>query len=224
MRGRHENCEWIHPFNPQYPYYEYIYLEANAWQVSFYVPHDMPGLVELYGGKQNFEEKLDSLFTIPWNPRYIARNVSSFVGQYCHGNQPGHEAPFAYYFVNKPWKSQHVIDTLLENYYGVGEYDLALPGMDDAGEMSSWYVFAAMGFYPLSPADPEYLVTVPLFDEVRIKTGDGHGLTLLKKGNSRNLDAIIVDGVKQEGYFIPHALFGKGATVEVQTRPVPPGK
>src|SRR3546814_6155418 len=99
-----------------------------------------------------------------------------------------------------------------------------LPGMDDAGEMSSWYVFAAMGFYPLSPADPEYLVTVPLFDEVRIKTGDGHGLTLLKKGNSRNLDAIIVDGVKQEGYFIPHALFGQGATVEVQTRPVPHGK
>src|SRR3546814_20433549 len=75
-----------------------MYREANAWQVSFYVPHDMPGLVELYGGKQNFEEKLDSLFTIPWNPRYIARNVSSFVGQYCHGNQPGHEAPFAYYF------------------------------------------------------------------------------------------------------------------------------
>src|SRR3546814_20797350 len=85
--------------------------------------------------------------------------------------------------------------------------------MDDAGEMSSWYVFAAMGFYPLSPADPEYLVTVPLFDEVRIKTGDGHGLTLLKQGNSRNLDAIIVVGVKQEGYFIPHALFGKVAPV-----------
>src|SRR3546814_6653735 len=62
MRGRHENGEWIHPFNPQYPYYEYMYREANAWQVSFYVPHDMPGLVELYGGKQNFEEKLDSLF------------------------------------------------------------------------------------------------------------------------------------------------------------------
>src|SRR3546814_21052746 len=106
MRGRHENCEWIHPFNPQYPYYEYMYREANAWQVSFYVPHDMPGLVECYGGKQNFEEKLDSLFTIPWNPRYIARNVSSFVGQYCQGNQHGQEAPFAYYFVNKSWKSK----------------------------------------------------------------------------------------------------------------------
>src|SRR3546814_18735985 len=89
MRGRHENCEWIHPFNPQYPYYEYMYREANAWQVSFYVPHDMPGLAELYGGKQNFEEKLDSLFKIPWNHRDIARNVSSFVGQYCNGNHIG---------------------------------------------------------------------------------------------------------------------------------------
>lgn len=217
MRGRLENGEWIRPFNPQYPYYEYMYREANAWQVSFYVPHDMPGLVELYGGKKKFEKKLDSLFTLPWNPQYIARNVSSFIGQYCHGNQPGHEAPFAYYFAGKPWKSQHVIDTLLENYYGVGEEGLSLPGMDDAGEMSSWYVFAAMGFYPLSPADPEYLVTVPLFDQVRIQTGNGGSLTLRKKGNSRKITGITVNGARQEGYFISHDLFRAEATVDVQT-------
>src|SRR5690606_32162790 len=149
MRGRRENGQWITPYNPQYPYYEYMYREANAWQVSFYAPHDMPGLVELYGGEREFENKLDSLFKVPWNPDHIARNVSGFMGQYCHGNQPDHEAPFAYYFADKPHKSQEVIDNLLENYYGVGEDGLALVGMDDAGEMSSWYVFAAMGLYPL---------------------------------------------------------------------------
>lgn len=113
MRGKLENGDWISPFNPQYPYYEYMYREANAWQVSFYAPHDMPGLVELYGGKEKFEQKLDSLFTHPWNPRHIVRNVSGFIGQYCHGNQPDHEALFAYYFAGKPWKSRQVIDNIL---------------------------------------------------------------------------------------------------------------
>src|SRR5690606_8383905 len=109
------------PFDPQYPYYEYMYREANAWQISFYTPHDMKGLVELYGGEESFEAKLDSLFTVPWNPEHIARNVSSFIGQYCQGNQPSHEAPFAYYFIDKPEKSQKIIDHILSDFYGIGE-------------------------------------------------------------------------------------------------------
>src|SRR5690606_27347462 len=164
MRGRLDNGDWITPFNPQYPYYEYMYREANAWQVSFFAPHDMEGLIELYGGKKAFESKLDSLFTIPWNPTYIARNVETMIGQYCHGNQPDHEAPFAYYFIEKPEKSQKMIDTILNSLYGIGDEGLALCGMDDAGEMSAWYVFSALGLYTFSATDPEYLVTVPLFD------------------------------------------------------------
>lgn len=224
MRGRLGNGEWISPFDPQYPYYEYMYREANAWQVSFYVPHDMPGLVELYGGAGPMEAKLDSLFSLPWNPRYIARNVSSFLGQYAQGNQPGHEAPFAYYFIGKPEKSQKIIDTLLENYYGIGEQGLALPGMDDAGEMSSWYVFCALGLYPLSPADPEYIVSVPLFDEVRWKTGNGKTFTVTRVGTSRKLARILVNGKENEGFFIPHALFREGGTVRVLTDDTPPGR
>lgn len=217
MRGRLENGSWINPFNPEYPYYEYMYREANAWQVSFYAPHDMPGLVELYGGKAEFEAKLDSLFTFPWNPEHIARNVSSFLGQYCQGNQPGHEAPFSYYFIGKPAKSQAVIDTLLENYYGVGEEGLALPGMDDAGEMSAWYVFSSLGLYPFSPTDPEYLVSVPLFDEVRWELESGNTLILRKNGHSRQMNRILVNGKENEGYFVPHDLFMNGGIVEVQT-------
>ncbi|WP_421876601.1 GH92 family glycosyl hydrolase [Marinoscillum sp.] len=167
MRGRLVDGSWVQNFDPQYPYYEYMYREANAWQVSFFAPHNMPMLVDLYGGSDAFEAKLDSLFTVPWNPEHIARNVSSFIGQYCHGNQPDHEAPFSYYFINKPEKSQQVLDNILNNYYGVGTYGNALPGMDDAGEMSAWYVFSASGLYPFSAADDEYLVTVPLFDSVK---------------------------------------------------------
>ena len=221
MRGRLESGDWISPFNPQYPYYEYMYREANAWQVSFYVPHDMPGLVELYGGDDAFEAKLDSLFTLPWNPDHIARNVSSFLGQYCQGNQPGHEAPFAYYFIGKPEKSQHIIDTLLENYYGVGKEGLALPGMDDAGEMSAWYVFNSLGVYPFSPADPEYLVSVPVFEEVKWTLENGKTLTIRKNGDTRNLDRIIVNGTENSDYFIPHTLFTEGGIMEVQTTAAP---
>lgn len=218
MRGRLENGEWITPFNPQYPYYEYMYREANAWQVSFFAPHDMKGLIELYGGPKGFESKLDSLFTIPWNPKYIARNVETMIGQYCHGNQPDHEAPFAYYFIGKPEKSQKMIDTILNHLYGIGEDGLALCGMDDAGEMSAWYVFSALGLYTYSATDPEYLVTVPLFDEVKWKTSTGKILTITKPGKGRNLTTIKVNGKLNEGYFVPHDLFKNGGKIEIATK------
>ena len=218
MRGRLENGDWIGNFNPQYPYYEYMYREANAWQVSFYTPHDMAGLIALYGGEKNFEAKLDSLFTVPWNPNHIARNVESMIGQYCHGNQPDHEAPFAYHFIGKPEKSQQWIDRILNNLYGIGEEGLALCGMDDAGEMSAWYVFSALGLYPFSATDPEYIVTVPLFDEVIWRTPGGTVLTVKKPGNGRRMEAIRVNGKAVAGYFVPHSVFANGGDITVLTR------
>ncbi|PIF00156.1 MAG: alpha-mannosidase [Maribacter sp.] len=217
MRGRFANGDWVSPFNPQYPYYEYMYREANAWQVSFYVPHDMPGLVGIYGGKDAFEQKLDSLFTLPWNPDHIARNVSGFIGQYCHGNQPDHEAPFSYYFVDKPEKSQVVIDKILGGFYGMGKDGLALSGMDDAGEMSSWYVCAAMGLYPLSPADSEYLVSVPLFEEVKWNLENGNTLIIKNPTRGRKLKGIMLNGNKNSGYFVSNEIFNKGGEILLDT-------
>ncbi|MGQ7856328.1 GH92 family glycosyl hydrolase [Pedobacter sp. WC2501] len=218
MRGRLENGDWIKPFNPQYPYYEYMYREANAWQVSFYAPHDMKGLIELYGGAKGFESKLDSLFTVPWNPKYIARNVETMIGQYCQGNQPDHEAPFAYTFIGKPEKSQKIIDKILNELYGIGSDGLALSGMDDAGEMSAWYVFSSLGLYPFSATDPTYIVTAPLFDEVKWKTSSGKVLTISKPGKGRGITEIKVDGKINQGYFISHDLFKNGGKVEIVTQ------
>jgi predicted alpha-1,2-mannosidase len=218
MRGRLENGDWIKPFNPQYPYYEYMYREANAWQVSFYAPHDMKGLIELYGGAKGFESKLDSLFTLPWNPKYIARNVETMIGQYCQGNQPDHEAPFAYTFIGKPEKSQKIIDKILNELYGIGSDGLALSGMDDAGEMSAWYVFSSLGLYPFSATDAEYIVTAPLFDEVKWKTSTGKLLTISKPGKGRGITNIKVDGKVNRGYFISHGLFKNGGKVEIVTQ------
>jgi predicted alpha-1,2-mannosidase len=218
MRGRLPNGEWVKNFNPQYPYYEYMYREANAWQVSFFAPHDMEGLVELYGGKDRFEKKLDSFYTVPWNPTYIARNVESMIGQYCHGNQPDHEAPFAYHFVGKPEKSQKIIDTILNSLYGIGKDGLALCGMDDAGEMSSWYVFCALGLYPFSPADDKYIITAPIFDEVKWKTSTGKILTIKKIGKGRKITGITVNKQAIKGYFVDHAVFKEGGLIEINVK------
>lgn len=218
MRGRLENGDWIKNFNPQYPYYEYMYREANAWQVSFYVPHDMPGLIKLYGGPKNFEAKLDSLFTVPWNPNYIARNVETMIGQYCQGNQPDHEAPFSYIFIGKPEKSQKRLDYIMNNLYGIGDKGLELSGMDDAGEMSAWYVFTSMGLYPFSATDPRYIVTVPLFNQVKWQTGNGKLLTITRSGKSRNMKAIQVNGKAINGYFVPHQLFKTGGNIHIVTK------
>ncbi|RXG25879.1 GH92 family glycosyl hydrolase [Leeuwenhoekiella marinoflava] len=217
MRGKLADGSFINPFDSEYPYYEYMYREANAWQLSFYVPHDMPGLVNLYESKDAFEAKLDSLFTIPWNPMHIARNVSGFLGQYCHGNQPDHEAPFAYYFIDKPEKSQQIIDTLLEDYYGIGDEELALSGMDDAGEMSAWYIFAASGLYPLSPADNEYLISLPIFDRVKFNLGR-NSLELSKEGTSRKLKQIEFNGLPVDGYFLSQEQLIQGGTLTLKTK------
>src|SRR5690606_20845112 len=218
MRGRLENGNWITPFNPQYPYYEYMYREGTAWHLSFFVPHDMPGLVDLYGSAEAFEAKLDSLFTLPRDAdNYVARNISGFMGQYSHGNQPAHEAPFSYYFIGKPWKSQAVIDNILENYYGIGEHGLTLSGMDDAGEMSSWYVLSALGMYTLSPADPEYLLTVPIFDEVRWSINGKKTFTVRKPGKGRKLKGLYLNGSPIQGYFLSHEDFMNGGTLLYET-------
>jgi predicted alpha-1,2-mannosidase len=217
MRGRLENGDWVANFNPEYPYYEYMYREANGWQSSFFAPHDTKGLIALYKSPDDFEKHLDQLFSIPWNPSYIADNINSFIGQYCQGNQPDHGFPFLYYFVGKPEKSQAILDTIMSRFYGMGEYGLALSGMDDAGEMSSWYVFSALGLYPYSPADESYIVSVPIFDQVNLKLAD-KTLTIVKKNAGRKLTEITYDDKKVDGYFIPHHELIKGKKLVIVTR------
>jgi predicted alpha-1,2-mannosidase len=209
MRGRLENGEWVKNFDPYYPYYEYLYREANAWQSSFYAPHDVEGLIGLYESRDEFENKLDSLFTIPWKG-YEAYNFSGFIGQYCHGNQPDHNFPYLYYFVGKQEKSQALLDTLMNYFYGMGKEGLALAGMDDAGEMSSWYVFNAIGLYPFSPADEDYIVSVPLFDKVTVTLGDATRFTIRKENHGHKITSITYAGQKIDSWFISHTALTQG--------------
>lgn len=214
MRGRLENGDWVTPFDPGHPYYEYLYREANGWQSSFFAPHDTEGLVALFGSNDKLEQKLDSLFVVPWEG-YEADNMTGFIGQYCHGNQPGHSIPYMYYFVGKQEKSQAILDSCMNRFYDMGKDKLALCGMDDAGEMSSWYVFNAIGLYTYSPADPEYLVSVPLFDKTVFTLGDGTAFTITRNGSGRKITDISYDGQKIDGYFITHDDLKRGKELVV---------
>jgi predicted alpha-1,2-mannosidase len=218
MRGRLEDGEWVKNFNPQYPYYEYMYREANAWQSSFFAPHDTEGLIGLYKSNADFEKQLDLLFSIPWNPNYIADNVNSFIGQYCQGNQPDHGFAYLYYFVGKQEKAQVILNQIMARFYGMGEEGLALSGMDDAGEMSSWYVFNAMGIYPYSPADPRFIVTVPIFDKVVLRLNGNSEFTLLKQNHGQQISGLTYDGHPMPGYFIDYQNLKKGGEFVIGTK------
>jgi predicted alpha-1,2-mannosidase len=216
MRGRLANGEWVKNFDPKYPYYEYMYREANAWQSTFFAPHDPYGLVGLYKSKADFELKLDSLFSIPWNG-IEAYNISGFIGQYCQGNQPDHSFPYMYYFVDRQEKSQVILDSCLNHFYGMGKEKLAYAGMDDAGEMSSWYVFNAIGIYPFSPADNNYIISVPVFDRIDIKMDKNTTFTILKKNSGRKISNIHYNNQKINGYFISQQELKKGKKLLITT-------
>jgi predicted alpha-1,2-mannosidase len=202
MRGRLANGEWIKNFDPEYVYYEYMYREANAWQSTFFAPHDVKGLI--------------SLFSIPFKGQE-ADNMSGFIGQYCHGNQPDHNFPYLYYWVGKQEKSQVILDSIMNHFYDFGKDKLAYAGMDDAGEMSSWYVFNAIGLYPFSPADPEYIISVPLFDKIDITMGDGTNFTIIKKNSGKKISSISYDNKKVEGYFITNDELKQGNNLHIST-------
>jgi len=221
MRGRWDNGKWATPFNPKFPWYGYMYREANGWQSTFFVPHDVQGLIGIMGGKERFVSKLDSLFIVPWDPNHIARNVCCFIGQYTHGNQPDHQAPYMYNYAGVPWKTQYIVRKIMDVMYNVGENKLALPGMDDAGEMSSWYVFSAMGFYPVAPSTKNYVIGSPVFKKVTIHLPEylygGTDFTIIAENASQEniyIKSYELNGMESQQTWFSHDDLASGATLK----------
>lgn len=202
MRGRYDNGDWVTPFYPDYPYYVYMYRESTGWQSTFFAPQNPSGLIGLFPNKKAFEQKLDSLFTIPWGG-YEADNFTGFFGQYCVGNQPSQGIAYYYYFIDKQEKSQEKLDIIMDKYYNMGKEGLAYAGMDDEGGLSAWYVLNVIGLFPFSPADPEYIITVPIFDRI-VFNMNGTPFTISKINNGRKISNITYDGQEIQGYFISH--------------------
>lgn len=215
-RGKIDNGNWIEDFDPYYPYFAYMYREANAWQSLFFAPHDPEGMIALYPSPEAVDQKLDSLFTDPWRG-YEAHNMTGFIGNYCHGNQPDHSIPYTYYFIGKQEKAQCVLDSIMDRFYDMGAEKLAYAGMDDAGEMSAWYVFNAIGLYTYSPADPEYIISVPLFDEVKFSLGEDKEFTIKKEGYGKKIRQIKYGDTPLDGWCIQHSQLKQGKELTITT-------
>lgn len=213
-QGKTADGQWVRDFDPYYPYYAYQYREANAWQSLFFAPHDPEGMLALYPSGEAVEAKLDSMFSEPWRG-YEAWNMTGFLGNYCHGNQPDHSVPYTYYFIGRQPKAQRILNTLMDRYYDMGADHLAYAGMDDAGETSSWYVFNAIGLYTYSPADPSYIVTVPLFPRVTFTMGDGRSVSIVRQGEGEKISQVLVGGKAVKGWFVDHNEMLKKGEVKV---------
>ena len=188
IRGRTEDGKWISPFDPKEPYYNFMMKEASGWSTLWLVPHDVQGLTNLLGGRDAFAAKLDEFFSTPYTAKGICRDCTGIIGQYVQGNQPDQQAAYYYDWVGQPWKTQKLARQILKEMYGSDSTGLAFPGMDDQGSTSSWYVMSALGFYPVDPSSPNYILGSPLFDEVTIQMGNKKDFTIIAHNNSaRNI-------------------------------------
>ena len=159
------NGGWLKPFNPKEV--NNHYTEANAWQYNFFVPQDVKGLIEAYGGKANFETKLDEMFsTSSKTDGREQADITGLIGQYAHGNEPSHHMAYLYNFIGKPEKTKQKVQQIINEMYS-NKPD-GLSGNEDCGQMSAWYVFSAMGFYPFCPGENQYAAGKSIFDEVLI--------------------------------------------------------
>ena len=205
MRGKDQQGNWVTPFDPTYVEHRTSdYTEANAWQYTWFVPHDVEGLINLFGSEQAFIEKLDQLFvTSSKMTGDVSPDISGLIGQYAHGNEPCHHIPYLYAFTSQPWKGEARIKEIREVMYRAQPDGLA--GNDDVGQMSAWYVMSAMGFYPVNPADGNYVFGTPLFEQMSIKLDNGNTLDIKAKGDiSGFVESISFNGQKVNGHQITH--------------------
>lgn len=175
---KNDKGEWIRPFDPLKhganggnPF-----TEGNAWQYYWYMPQDVDHLIELTGGKKAFEAKLDQFFTLDEQPEEMNGNVSGLIGQYAHGNEPSHHAAYLYNYVDRPDKAAKYLNKIMTEMYTNNSSGLV--GNDDCGQMSAWYVFSALGFYPVNPASGEYDLGSPAVEHALVHLPNGNTLEI----------------------------------------------
>jgi len=185
FRAKNKDGKWLTPFDPlQYGANGNApYTEGNAWQYLFYVPQDMNNLVTLMGGKNAFCAKLDTMFSLKDAPSAINHNASGLIGQYAHGNEPSHHVGYLYNFAGQPWKSQKLVAQIQNELYN-NTYS-GYQGNEDCGQMSSWYIFSAIGFYPVNPANSVYVIGSPTLKSAEIKLEDGVVFKITTKNVSK---------------------------------------
>jgi predicted alpha-1,2-mannosidase len=219
MRGKMQDGSWRTPFDPRASDHNNDdYCEGNAWQWTWFVPHDVDGLAELIGGREKLIVKLDSLFSISSeltgnNP---SGDISGLIGQYAHGNEPSHQTIFIYSQVGQAYKTQKLVDEVLQTLYF--DEPNGLSGNEDCGEMSAWYVLNSMGFYSYCPGVPYYAIGRPLFDDVKINLENGKVFNIRTINNSaanKYVQSVKLNGKTLDKLFFSHKELMTGGTLEI---------
>ena len=229
FQPKNSDGEWILPFDP----YKYganggnPFTEGNGWQYYWYVPHNVSDLIELTGGEKAFCERLDEFFTSDKTSGEKNDNASGFVGLYAHGNEPSHHVAYLYAMAGQPQKTQQLVSFIKRTLYNTSSSGYA--GNDDCGEMSAWYVFSALGFYPVNPASGEFIIGSPTVKQALIKLQGGKVFKITTKCKSDADDAIYVSSVKLNGHRLNNFVLSykdimNGGTLEFVLSPKPAGK
>jgi predicted alpha-1,2-mannosidase len=217
MRGKNADGSWREPFNPKYSDHEHSdYVEGNAYQWSYFVPHAIENHIKLYGSKNKFEAQLDSLFTT--SSEIIGENASGditgLIGQYAHGNEPSHHMAYLYNWTNAKWKTQKYIDQILNDFYK--PTPAGIIGNEDCGQMSAWYVLNTLGFYQVCPGDPTYTIGRPLVDKAQIRVPGGTFKIVAHNNSKENkfVEKLILNGQELSEPFFSHDDLMKGGKLE----------
>ncbi len=218
VRGKDSNGQWRTPYDPFQLGHAYTgggdFTEGNAWQYTWQVMHDPLGLADAMGGKEKCLAKLDSLFTLTTVSKHNAGwtgDVTGLIGQYSHGNEPCHHVAYLYAVLGQPWKTQELVREITDKFY-VSKPD-GLSGNDDCGQMSAWYIFSAMGFYPFNPVGGDYVLGAPQLDKVAISLPNGKAFTMEAKGLSKTnkyVRRVTMNGKPVNGCTINHTDIMKG--------------
>lgn len=199
------NGGWISPFDPTRV--DWHFTEANSWQYSFYVPQDVTGFIELHGGKQKLASKIDELFeTENQISGRDQKDISGLIGQYAQGNEPSHHMAYLYSFVNQPWKTQYRVRQIMDNLYS--HLPDGRSGNEDCGQMSAWLVMSAMGFYPVTPGKPEYVIGTPWFPEATINLENGNQFKITAENVSKEniyIQSATLNGEQYPFSYISHS-------------------
>ncbi|HEX7335427.1 MAG TPA: GH92 family glycosyl hydrolase [Pyrinomonadaceae bacterium] len=220
MRPR-SNGGWIEPFDPREV--TFGFTEANSWQYTFFVPHDIDGLIELMGGREQFARKLDQMFAA--ESRTTGReqvDITGLIGQYAHGNEPSHHMAYLYNYVGQPWKTQSRVRQIMDEFYKP-EPD-GLIGNEDCGQMSAWYVLSAAGFYPVTPGSTLYAIGSPLFPEVRFNLESGKSFVVRAvNASERNvyIQSATLNGKSYNKSYLHHGDLMNGGELVFQMGPRP---
>jgi hypothetical protein len=215
------NETWFTPFDPAEV--NFNYTEANAWQYSFYVPQDITGLMNLMGGAEKFAARLDSMFAA--RPKTSGReqaDITGLIGQYAHGNEPSHHMAYLYNFAGEPWKTQALAHKICNDLY-LNNRD-GLCGNEDCGQMSAWYVFSALGFYPVTPGSGIYIIGTPVFPKATFHLENGKLFTVKAENVSPEnfyIQSATLNGKPWKKSWIAHNDIMKGGEISFTMGPQP---